>query len=248
VSRPDFNQKTRKDPTMAQTRNTTGGHDANPDGNRLVENFLEFQRTGQGFNELWPNLHAHVTEMAEYHLRKFGVRVAADDGSVAAVEGETTIRLMSLAAEGAKGRFDPNKAAPGISGFRGWLWKVVRSQTSNWLREEQGGRKRKIIPVSNLEWNEASDSHDDSSILKNQPAKIERADLLPILEEVINELTNPAQRQAVRVQLEGGLSKRQTAKRLNVSISTMNRRLNSAYAILIPLLEQRGVDCSRLTA
>jgi len=46
------------------------------------------------------------------------------------------------------------EAQPGLSGLRGWLWRVVESQSVEWHRLYRGGRGVKIQPVSALEWND----------------------------------------------------------------------------------------------
>ncbi len=217
-------------------------------GSDTVEKFVEFQRTGVGFDAVWADLHPIVTEFAGRNLRKLGVRVRAGDGSVGDVEGQTVACLMGLAAEGARGRFDPAKAAPGIPGFRGWLWQVVASQAADWARNERGSRKVKITPESGLAWNEVPGSTDGPSVVKREVAKIERPDLLPILEECVNALPDPELRDVVRLQLHEGLPQREIAGRLQTSAATICRRLKDAYAEMRPLLEARGVDASWITA
>jgi hypothetical protein len=122
------------------------------------------------------------------------------------------------------------------------------SQAANWARNERGSRKVKITPESGLEWNEVPGSTDGPSVVKREVAKIERPDLLPILEECINALPDPELRDVVRLQLHEGLSQREIAGRLQTSAATICRRLKDAYAEMRPLLEARGVDASWITA
>lgn len=248
TNRTNIGKKTsREDETAAVTDNQAAA------GDDTVAKFLTFQQTGLGFDELWGDLQPIIAEFARRTLRKLGVRVRAGDGAVGDVEGQTVVRLLKLPAAGARGRFDPLKARrPGISGFRGWLWRVVANEAATWSRNERGSRRILITPESGLgapsEWNAPAAADDGPSILKRQVAKIVRPDLLPIMEECINRLENPAHRQVVRLQLGEGLSQRQIAERLKTSATTVFHRLHAAYEQLRPLLEERGVDESWLAA
>lgn len=228
---------------MAKTHgDAEGGHD-------VVAKFMEFQRTGAGFDAVWTDIHPTVADFARRNLRKLGVRARAGDAAEGDVVSATVIRLMGLSAPGAGGRFDPARAAgPGFSGLRGWLWKVVASQAAAWVRDERGGRTVKIVPETALEWNDVSGGDDGLSVVQRQVAKVDRAELLPILEQCINELADPELRQVVRMQLDKGLSQRAMADRLRVSATTIHRQLQSAYALLRPRLEQRGLDDAWLAA
>jgi RNA polymerase sigma factor (sigma-70 family) len=218
-----------------------------------VAKFLIFQQTGLGFDELWGDLQPIVAEFSRRTLRKLGVRVRTGDGAVGDVESQTVVRLLNLSAAGARGRFDPLKASrPGISGFRGWLWRVVANEAATWARNERGSRRIVITPESGLgapsEWNEPATAGDGPSILKRQVAKLVRPDPLPILEECINQFEDPDHREVVRLQLDEGLSQRQMAERLKTSPTTVFHRLHAAYKHLRPLLEDRGIDESWLAA
>lgn len=220
-------------------------------GNDVVSKLVNYQLTGEGFDGLWADLHPIVAELSRRNLRKLGVRLGMgdDDGPVAEVMNETVIKLQGLSAPGAGGRFNPAKMKkPGMSGLRGWLWRVVRSQAVNWKRESLGGRALKITPESSLEWNQVPQGGDGSSITKRQLAKIVRPDLLPILEECIGQLVDPSLRKVVLLKLDEELAERPSAKRLQTTVSMVHRRLKKAYALLRPMLEQRGVDASWLAA
>ena len=80
------------------------------DGDDLVAQFIEFQRTGRGLGEIWPQLQPPVAEFARRNLRKLGVWVRAGDGAVGDVESQTVERLMRLSKAGVGGQFDPLKA------------------------------------------------------------------------------------------------------------------------------------------
>ena len=57
------------------------------------------------------------------------------------------------------------EAQPGLSGLRGWLWRVVESQSVEWHRLYRGGRGVKIQPVSALEWNDLPGGDEGGSII-----------------------------------------------------------------------------------
>lgn len=218
-------------------------------GDDVVGKLVHFQRTGAGFDDVWTDVQPIIAEFARRNLRKRGVRFHAIDDAVDDVVNSTAERLMRLALPDAGGRFDPARVAkPGMSGVRGWLWRVVQRQAANWSRDERGSRGVKISRVSDLEWNEPPTSDDESSILKRLVAKLERADLLPILHECIDQLTDPAQRRLLRMGLDEGFSQRRIGERLGKSATTIHRRLQEAYALLRPMLEDRGIDADWLTA
>jgi len=122
----------------------------------VVDSLVRFQESGNGFEEVWAEIGPIVGEFARRCLRKLGVQRpdGNDDWAVDDVVSQTAVRLMGLAAPNAGGRFNPAKAQPGLSGLRGWLWRVVESQSVEWHRLYRGGRGVKIQPVSALEWND----------------------------------------------------------------------------------------------
>ena len=79
-------------------------------------------------------------------------------------------------------------------------------------------------------------------------AKLERPHLLPILESYIDQLPDALVRQVVRLKLHEEHSERQTASVLGVSVSRVHRRLQEAYALLRPMLEERGFDAGWMAA
>lgn len=218
----------------------------------LVGRFIGFQQTGSGFEGVWEaGLGDIVVEFSRRSLRRLGVRVSRDDTCVGDVTGMTVQRLMEMG-NSASGRFDPEKASqPGLGGFRGWLWGVIANQAATWVRRERGNRKVRMIPESALgssDWNGLPDADERPSIVKAQVAKIERPDLLPILEECINDLEDRELRELMRLTLHEGLSQARIAKRLGMSSATVCRRIQLARKLLKPLLEARGVDESWLAA
>ena len=218
-------------------------------GNDVVRQVVDFQRKGVGFDDVWAALHPIVVEIARRNLVTLGVRVSPrnDDGPVGEVVNETVKTLLGLSDSGARGRFEPRRMrSPGLSGLRAWLWKVVRSRAVDWVRRERGSRSVRITPEAGLHWNALPREGENGSILKRQIAKIDRADLLPILAESIRQLPNPEVRQAVSMQLMEGCSQRDVAKRLQVAAATMHRRLRTAYALIRRELEDRGIDGSWL--
>lgn len=218
-------------------------------GDDVVARLVRFQETGAGFDGVWAEIGPIVAECAWRNLRKLGVRAGVARDAVGDVVNSTASRLLRLAEPRAGGRFDPTRLTrPGVAGLRGWLWRMVQRQAADWKRDEYGGRGKKMVPESGLEWNESSDSDDGASIVKRQVAKIERADLLPVLHECINALADPDLRQVVRLRLDEDLSQRDIAKRLGTSAPTVHRRLQDAYALLRPLLEDRGIDAAWLAA
>lgn len=210
-------------------------------GDDVVGKLVSFQETGEGFDGLWIDLHPIVAEFSRRNLRKLGVRLGArnDEGPVAEVVNETFITLCRLSNPAAGGRFDPAKTTPGLSGLRGWLWRVVRSQASNWGRASRGGRSlktRKSIKVL------------PARCLEREEARARRPDLLPILEACISRVADPGLQEVVRLKLDEELSERLSAKRLHASVTMVHRRLQKAYALIRPMLEEHGVDGSWLAA
>jgi RNA polymerase sigma factor (sigma-70 family) len=217
---------------------------------RAVARLVAYQKTGVGFDEVWEDIGPIVDDFARRSLRKLGVKGSYGDDSWAVddVVHQTAERLLGLSARNAGGRFDPAKAKPGLSGLRGWLWRVVERQGVEWNRTYRGGRSVKIFPESGLDWNELADGDEASSIIERRVAKIEKPDLLPILEACIAQLPDAFLRQVVRLKLHEECSERETARVLGVSVSRVHRRLQEAYALLRPMLEERGLDGGWLAA
>lgn len=216
-----------------------------------VTRLVEFQRTGSGFDWVWVEIAPIVGAFARQALRKKGIRTASgdDDHAVDDVVNQTAVRLLGLSDPSAGGRFDPAKATTtGLSGLRGWLWRVVDRQAADWARDFRGGRGTKILSERTLDLNELPDSDDASSLLDRQVAKVVRPDLLPILEACIARLEDPFQRQIVRLKLHDGLSLRETADALDVAVSRVQRQLCSAYAKLREMLDDGGLDGTWLAA
>ena len=214
--------------------------------NDVAKKLVAFQNTGRGFDGVWAEIGGEVREFAGRSLRKLGVksRFGNDEWAVDDVVGQTVEKLLGLAATGAGGRFDPARAKAGV---RGWLCRIVRNEAVNWARKFRVARSVKIVTESSLDWNESADDGAES-FLKQAVAKVERADLLPILEECIGLLADPEHRQLVNLKLFDGLSIRDTADKLALTPSMVQRRLKDAYDLLRPLLEARGVDESWLAA
>jgi len=235
----------KEDQAMKDT--TTGMHGQG--GDDLVARFVEFQRTGHGFGDLWAGLEPLVTEFARRKLRKLGVWVRAGDGAVGDVTGQTVERLMRLSADGARGRFDPLKASkPGLSGFRGWLYRVVANQAATWARNERGGRRIRIIPESALgtgaEWNDMPGDSDRASVLKTAVAKVDVRDLelVDIMNECLAALPEERYRTVLRLHNWEGLSERTIARQLGTSVSDVHRTLVRARRLLEGSLRRRGID------
>lgn len=217
----------------------------------VAESLVRFQETGKGFEEVWAGIGPIVRDFARLNLRKLGVRRPSgdDDWAVEDVVGQTVLKLMGLAAPDAKGRFDPKKAKPGLSGVRAWLSPVVKNESVNWNRTFRGGRGGvKILPASGLVLNELPDGEEGSSIVDRKVAKIERPDLLPILEACIDQLPEPFLKEVVRLKLHEEYSERETARALGVSVSRVHRGLQVAYGHLRRMLEDRGMDGGWLAA
>ena len=229
----------------------------------VVGDFVRYQQTGQGFNRIWVEVAAIVREFAERQLVKMHVTAgsarAVDECALAEVVEMTTDRLRALSTPNARGRFDPAKTRrPGMDGFRGWLWRVTRSKAVDWVRKHRQSAKkrnakdeharrrlavRKVLLDSDLAYNKLSGG-EYASILRRQPARFERFELLPILKECINQIENPGLRQAVGMMLDVSSTERDMAKKLNTPVATFHRRLHRAYEVLRPILELRGVEAS----
>jgi hypothetical protein len=213
----------------------------------VVARFVHYQQSGEGFDGIWSGIEPIVSEFASRSLAKLGVKAVygADEWAVADVVNQTAVRLLGLARPNATGRFDPARAKPGISGLRGWLWGVVARLSVDWARVHRDAR---VVPVSTLTWNELPSGDEVDSFLDRLAAKIERPDLLPILNECISRLEDPFLRQVMQLRLHDGLSERAAADRLGMSAPTIHRRLHDAYDLLRPMLEQFGVDEAWLAA
>lgn len=216
----------------------------NVKGRDVVTKLVDFQRTGRGFDGVWADIGPIVDDFARRALRKKGVamRGGDDEHAVGDVVNATVVRLMGLAEPDAGGRFDPVKAAkPGLSGLRGWLWRVVERQALDWARVFRGGRGMKISCESNFDLNDLGDDG-PWSLLDRRAAKVERADLLPILESCIARLEDPFHRDIVRLKLHEELSLRDTADRLRVPVTRVQRQMCRALAIMRSMLDDGGLD------
>jgi RNA polymerase sigma factor (sigma-70 family) len=214
----------------------------------VAKKLVAFQNTGRGFDGLWAEIGGDVREFARSSLRKLGVKAGFgdDEWAVDDVVGQTTHKLLALAAPRAGGRFNPAKATN--AGVRGWLCRIVRNEAVNWTRKFRSARGLKISAESSLAWNEPQADDSGASVLKRLEAKVNRADLLPILEECIGLLADSEHRQLVNLKLFEGLSIRDTADKLAMSPATVQRRLKDAFDLLRPLLAARGIDKSWLAA
>ncbi len=229
----------------------------------VVGDFVRYQQTGQGFNGIWVEVAAVVREFAERQLVNMRVTAGSsrvvDEWALAEVVEMTTDRLRDLSKPNARGRFDPTKTRRlGMDGFRGWLWTVTWSKAVDWVRKNRPSARRgnakddhtrrrlvvrKVLLDSDLAYNKLAEG-DSASILKRQPARCERVELLPILEECINQIDDPGLRQAVGMMLDVCSTERDMAKKLNTPVATFHHRLHRAYAVLRPILESRGVEAS----
>jgi len=220
-----------------------------------VRKLIEFQKTGKGFDSFWADVHDIVVDSARKSLlkalQKRGVNSAYGDMEEANgdVVGETCRTHKGLSKPEAGGRFAPAKCRqPGMSGLKGWLYRIVSNEAVTWVRKHRGGRGLKITSETAIGWNDLSGDDESSTFLERQVAKIERPDLLPILQECIAELDDPLMRALVTLKLDQDLSVRKSAERLDLADSMVQRRLTTAYALLRPLLEARGVDATWLAA
>jgi RNA polymerase sigma factor (sigma-70 family) len=215
--------------------------------NDVAKKLVAFQKTGRGFDSLWDEIGGDVREFARRSLRKLGVKAGFgdDEWAVDDVVGQTTHKLLALAAPRAGGRFKPAKAKN--AGVRGWLCRIVRNEAVNWTRKFRADRSVNIVSESSLDWNDSSGDGAES-VLKQVMAKINRPDLLPIMEECIGLLPDPLHRQLVNLKLFDELPIRDTADKVGLSPATVQRRLKDAYDLLRPLLAARGIDESWLAA
>jgi RNA polymerase sigma factor (sigma-70 family) len=209
-----------------------------------VGRFVEFQATGRHFGTVWNDIGGIVRDFARRHLRSLGVRSpwGEDAWAVDDVVQQVALRLVQLGEPEATGRFDPSRTQPGLSGLRGWLWRVVERQSVDWTRLYRGGREVAMIPLSNLVLNELRDDDGPGSFEGFFIAKIERPDLLPILEDCIAQLPDAFMRRIVLLKLEEAATLRTTARQLAVPATRVGRTLREAYALLRPLVIARGID------
>jgi RNA polymerase sigma factor (sigma-70 family) len=218
-------------------------------GDDVVAKFVIFQKTAQGFDEAWAGIGSIVNDFARMSLTKRGVMDSyeADPWAVDDVVNQTALTLMGLAKADAKGRFDPDRARPGISGLRGWLWRVVDSQAINWVRDYRCGRAAKFTSESDLAFNELPSGDQPASFLDRQVAKMIRPDVLPLLNACIDRLPEELAR-LVRLRLHEDLSQRDTAKVTGISAPVVCRRLHDAYDRMRQMLEEAGFDEACLAA
>lgn len=234
-------------------------------GNDVVREFVRYQQTGHDFASAWAGIEPIVTKFAVYQLRKMGITrpcrgrgrdrhkagrsvFGVDDSAIEDVVQDTALVLMALAGADAKGKFDCGKAAPGISGLRGWLWRVVESQAVNWVRDHRGRRGVSVKPESSLSRHHSCDRGEPTGFFDQLEAKPERPDLLPILEACIVLLPDVFHGQIAVHKLHNELSIRQTARAMLVSPSKVQRQLVHALAALKNLVEGHGIDETHLDA
>lgn len=231
----------------------------------VVSELIRYQQTGHDFTSAWAGIEPIVREFAAWQLRKMGVTAcrrrrtvsgqdnrerhfAADESALGDVVHDTALVLLELGTMDAKGRFDPTKAKPGISGLRGWLWRVVESQAVDWVRANRGRSGLKVIPESSLEQRSRFHRDEPGSFFDQLAAKPVRQDVLPILEDCIARLPDTFHGQIVLRKLYDELSIRQTSQAMMVPTSRVQRQLVRALALLKPLIEGHGIDESRLEA
>lgn len=219
-------------------------------GRDTVETWLRFQETGQGFEGAWQAIGTMIEEFAGRSLARLGVLdfQGVDPWAVGDVVGETSGKLLQLGRPGARGRFDPARAKPGLSGLRGWLCRIVERQAVDWVREYRYGRSVRIVPETDLVWNAMPGCDEPASFLDRVPAKFHRPDLLPILEACVERLPDPFQQQIVRLKLRDELSLRETAGKLRVPVTRVQRQLCKAFALMRRMLELDGIDEAWLLA
>lgn len=231
----------------------------------VVSAFVRYQETGQDFASAWVGMEPIVRDFAARHLRKMGVTacghrgagsvhehrpcyLAAEESALDDVVHDTVLVLLKLGGKDAKGRFDREKAKPGISGLRAWLWRVVESQAVNWVRDNRGGRGLTVKTESSLDQGYLADRDQPRSFLEQLAAKPERQDILPILEASIKRLPDPFHGQIVLRKLYDDLSLRQTARAMMVPTSRVQRQIKRALAALKELMERYGIDETELGA
>jgi DNA-directed RNA polymerase specialized sigma24 family protein len=231
----------------------------------VVGEFIRYQQTGHDFASAWAGIEPIVTGFAVYQLRKMGITrpcrgkgrarheagrsaFAVDDAALKDVVHDTVVVLMALAGADAKGTFDGSKAAPGISGLRGWLWRVVESQAVNWVRDHRGRPGLSVKSESCLSRRHFGDRGEPRGFFDQLEAKPERPDLLPILEACIVLLPDAFHGQIALHKLHDERSIRQTARAMLVSPSKVQRQLVHALAALKNLVERHGIDETHLDA
>jgi len=223
-----------------------GAIDMNGDSRSVcgaVAKLLVFQKTGSGFGSLWDEIGPIVRGIASGRVRaKRGRFGGSDEWAIDDIVQQVAVKLLVLKEPGAKGRFDPARAKPGISGLTGWLWRIVDRERIEWLKKYRGRRNRKLLQLTDLELNDSADEAAPRSFEKFFVAKIERPDLLPILEECIAQLPDPFMREVVLKKLHDESSLRDTADDLAVPATRVFKTLHEAYGLLRPLVLARGID------
>ena len=218
-------------------RNSTIGTDA-------AGLLVAFQDTGKDFEPLWEVLSPVISQIAVNRLRKhlvFDGHNRVDQVAVEEVRQQVGLKLFRLALPEQKGRFDPQKATPGLAGVTRWLFGIVSNETADYCRTWRNGRgKVKVSSLFGLELN----SLRGTKAAKTPPQKWESLDVSAILNRCINEL--PEELSApLRLRLRG-VTDRDAGKRLGCSASTVNKRIARAVKILRPILEAEGVDAAAI--
>ncbi|HXG11819.1 MAG TPA: RNA polymerase sigma factor [Gemmataceae bacterium] len=125
------------------------------------------------------------------------------------------------------------KGFQGRSTFKTWLLRVVSNAALDL------GRQRGRRPAINLDAAEANDGEVPSFLVGSDPAqRLERADLRRLLNQALATLSE-AQRRTFVLHAEAGLSYREVADIMGISIGTVMSRLYYARQKLRAYLEQR---------
>lgn len=214
--------------------------------NGTVDAMVAFQRQGIGFETMWQDIQPIVEKAIRRELKNRlvrGYKSAEDDAAVDDTLQQVAWKLLQLPGKpGSWFYLNKGRGAGRVSALKGWLSTIASNEAVEYCRVWRGaGKSVKSIPLSQCELNGPLEAR---SALK--PAllalRIDEATLSEVMNECIDSLQDEGLRRMVSLRLRENLSERSLAKRLDMNVTTVHRRLHDIYSLLRPLLVQRGID------
>lgn len=213
--------------------------------NDTLQQFLEFQKTGQAPRSLFDEIEPTVRRMVGGRLRKrlvkgrFGLD---DDDAVNEATQTVLVSLCELHKKDPARHFDPTRGNGGADALKAFLFGFVENAVKRYCDQwRHAKRRRKVIAESALEFNEREEC---DSILKSAVAKPEYSDaeFAAIMNDCLAELPKEKYRTVLRLHNWKGLSERKIAHRLGISVTKTHRTLVKARKLLEASLRRRGID------
>jgi len=214
--------------------------------NGTVDAMVAFQRHGIGFEKMWQDIQPIVEKAIRRELKNRLVRghkSAEDEAAVDDTLQQVAWKLLQLPGRpGSWFSLNKGRGTGRVSALKGWLSTIAGNEAVEYCRVWRGaGKSMKSIPLSQCELNGPLEAR---SAVK--PAllslRIDEAKLSKVMNECIDSLEDDGLRRLVSLRLRENLSERSLAKRLDMNVTTVHRRLHDSYALLRPLLVKQGVD------